>query len=428
MQVELTINDTYIPYIDNQSETQIYYGGAGSGKSRFVVGQRTVLDLIKGGRNYLACRKVQKSIRKSMFNEIEGVIDSAGLRSYFQTNKTEMSITCKLNDYQILFTGLDNPIQLQGVKPKRGVITDLLIDEATELEIDDLKILSKRLRGESDSGNIVKRKTLLFNPILQSHFIYNEFFKSVLWTDTQTEYTSPELSILKTWYIHNRFLTQQDIDALENEKDEYYYNVYTLGNWGALGDVIFRNFLIADLNDKKDPYYLPENQRTNLRRGGDFGFSKDPAAFGVSHYDKKRKTIYFFKELYEVGLTNDILAQRLKDMGEGTETSTWDSADPKSIQELVNHGINARGARKGKDSVLHGIQWLQQQKIVVHKDCVNMINELQQAHWKKDAGGNDFNPPRPSDKNNHLIDGSLRYAYENDMENSWWMSGVDNND
>jgi len=104
-------------------------------------------------------------------------------------------------------------------------------------------------------------------------------------------------------------MTQQDIDGLLNETDEYYRDVYAFGNWGVLGDVIFKNWRVEDLS-----VTLPEAQRTNRRNGLDFGFSSDPAAVGVTHYDKMRKTIYFYKELYETGLTNDILSERVKDM------------------------------------------------------------------------------------------------------------------
>lgn len=405
---QLVINDIYIPHLDNMADTQIFYGGAGSGKSVFL-SQRPVLDILKGNRNYLICRKVQNSIRKSVFNEIEAVIDGAGLRQYFTTNKTEMSITCH-NGYQILFAGLDNPLSLQGVKPKKGVITDLWVDEATEISADDLKILSKRLRGGDEK--IKKRKIFSFNPILRSHWLFEEYFASIGWADDQTEYNTPELTIQKTWYIHNKFLTQQDIDSLLNEKDEYYRQVYAFGNWGILGGVIFTNWRVEDLSEM-------QAQFTNTRRGGDFGFSQDPAAFGVSHYDTKKQTIYFYKELYETGLTNDILAQRIKDMGEAEDVSVWDSSEPKSIRELQNNGVNAVGAVKGKDSVNFGIDWLKQQTIIVDKSCINMQNELSQYHWKKDAGGNALKIP--VDRNNHLIDGGLRYAYEGDMQENWYM-------
>lgn len=405
---DLVVNDVYIPYLDCMAETQIYYGGSGSGKSVFL-SQRPVIDLVKGGRNYLVCRKVQNSIRKSVFNEIESVIDNSGFRPYFTTNKTEMSITCK-NGYQILFAGLDNPLSLQGVKPKKGVITDLWVDEATEIERDDLKILSKRLRGGDE--NTKKRKMFSFNPILKNHWLYDEYFKSIGWTDEQTEYVTDEFTILKTWYIHNKYMTQQDIDNLLNEKDEYYKSVYAYGAWGVLGDVIFTNWRVEDLSEMAPQF-------TNRRHGLDFGFSSDPAAVVNTHYDTSRKTIYIYRELYENGLTNDVLAGRVTEMI-GNERIIADSSEPKSIQELNNHSVYAAGAIKGKDSVNFGIDWLKQQTIIVDKSCINMQNELSQYHWKKDAGGNSLKIP--VDKNNHLID-ALRYAYEGDMSQNWYMSG-----
>lgn len=402
-QLNLIVNDVYHPHLENMAEKQIFYGGAGSGKSVFL-SQRPVLDLLKGGRNYLVCRKVQNSIRKSVFNEIEGVIDGAGLRDYFSTNKTEMSITCNKTESQILFAGLDNPLALQGIKPKKGVITDLWVDEATEIDRDDYKIISKRLRGGDDA--IQKRKIFSFNPILQSHWIYDEFFAPIGWATDQTEYTAPDLSILKTWYIHNKFLTKQDIDGLLNEKDEYYRNVYTYGNWGILGDVIFTNWKIEDLSEMRDQF-------TERRYGLDFGFASHPAGISVSHYDKTRKRIYVFDELYETGLTNDLLAEEAVRMC-GRGQIIGDSAEPKSIAEMQRNGANIIGAKKGKDSITFGIDWLKQHEIIIDKTCVNHIKEFQQYQWKKDANGNTVTPPKPVDKNNHLID-ALRYAYENDM-------------
>jgi len=404
--MQLVINDIYIPHLDNESETQIFYGGAGSGKSRYL-SQRPLIDVLEKNRNYLICRKVQNTIRKSVFNEIEGVIDEAGLRPYFTTNKTEMAITAH-NGNQILFAGLDNPLALQGVRPKRGVITDLWVDEATEIDRDDYKVLSKRLRG-GDEG-VRKRKTFSFNPILQSHWIYEDFFASIGWATDQTEYKTPELSILKTWYIHNRFLTKQDIDSLLNERDEYYRNVYTFGQWGVLGDVIFTNWRIEDLSEMQDQF-------TNRRHGLDFGFAAHPAGISVSHYDKTRKIIYIFDELYETGLTNDLLSIEALRLC-GGERIIGDSAEPKSITEMQNHGVNISGAKKGQGSITHGIDWLKQHTIILDKKCVNHVKEFQQYQWKRDASGNTVSPPKPIDKNNHLID-ALRYAYEDDMSYTW---------
>jgi len=417
------INEAYLPHLDNNARVQIFFGGSSSGKSKFVVGQRTVYRLLKGGHNFLICRQTKTSIRGSVATEIAKVIAEWGLSELFTINKTDGTVTCK-NGYQAVFAGLDDVEKLKSITFKKGVLTDIIVEEATETEFDAIRQLMRRQRGKVLDG-VKKTITLLFNPILQSHWIYVQYFSKIGWAETQKEYQSERLFILKTTYKDNRFLEQDDIDDLENETDKYWYDVYTLGNWGILGDVIFTNWMVADLSSEEDQYYMPDEQRTNIRRGGDFGFSKDPAAFGVSHYDTKKKIIYFYKELYETGLTNDVLAGRLKDMGEANGISVWDSSEPKSIRELQNNGVNAIGARKGKDSVNFGIDWLKQQTIVVDKSCVNLQNELRQYHWKKDAGGNTTRVP--VDKHNHLIDGGLRYAYEIDMldgeselvENPW---------
>lgn len=398
------INDVYISYLKNTSRVQIYFGGASSGKSVFLA-QRDIIDVMKGGRNFLVCRQIGRTLRGSVVQEITKIIKEWGLSELFSVNKTDGTVTCS-NGYQIIFAGLDDVEKLKSVTPALGVFTDIRIDEATETNWASIKQLLKRQRG--GSKNTPKRLVLSFNPILKSHFLFSEYFSKLGWADDQKEYTSPALSILKTTYRDNKFLTPDDVYDLESETDEYYKSVYTDGNWGMLGGVIFTNWRVEDLSQMTDQF-------TNRRNGLDFGFSSDPAAVIVSHYDTMRKTIYVYKELYETGLTNDILSDRVKELI-ADERIVADSSEPKSIQELNNHSVYAAGAVKGKDSVNFGIDWLKQQTIIVDKGCINLQNELSQYHWKKDAGGNSLKVP--VDKNNHLID-ALRYAYEDDMSYTW---------
>ena len=402
---ETVFNEVYIPYLTDGTRTQILYGGSGSGKSVFLA-QRCVIDLMNGGRNYLILRAIAKTIRHSVFKEIDKLIKNWNLSSLFNINKSEMVITCS-NGYQAIFAGLDDVEKLKSITPEKGVITDVWIEEATETRHDDIKQLNKRMRGVdaySDDPGLPKRLTMSFNPIIKSHWIYNEYFSGIGWTDKQQIYQDDDLLILKTWYKHNRFLTEQDVTDLENEEDEYFYKVYTLGDWGVLGDVIFTSWEVVDLSERMDEF-------DNLRDGQDFGYASDPAAYIKSHYDKKHKVIYVLDELYQTGLDNEALADNIKGMV-GYRTVICDSAEPKSIDELKKYGIDARSALKGPDSVRHGIQWLQKHKIVVDRRCVNFINELEQYHWKKDKWGESL--PVPVDKHNHGID-ALRYAYSYDM-------------
>jgi len=402
MKIDVTIdkriiNDIYFEHLNNNKAIQIFYGGSASGKSVFLA-QRCIYDICNGGRNYLVVRNVQNTIKKSVFNELTKVIIQWQLTKYFKINKTDLSITC-VNGYQILFAGLDDVEKIKSITPTKGIITDIWVEEATETAKNDIKQLQRRLRGQTKFS---KRVTLSFNPIFKSHWIYETHF--INWDDNKTFYTDDNISILKTTYKDNKFLSKQDIALLENEDDKYYHDVYTLGNWGVLGNLIFKNWEMRDLTEEKLLF-------DNYKNGLDFGFSADPAALSRSHYDSKKSIIYITDDMFEREMTNDILAKELKKRI-GKEYIVCDSAEPKSIKELQRLGINALGAKKGKDSVNFGIDWLQRQLIVIDLKCQNAKNELQQYKWKEDKDGNVLKVP--VDKNNHFIDGT-RYAYEDEM-------------
>ena len=394
-----TFNTVYIPFMSCVVAVQILFGGSGSGKS-IAACQRCIFDVLGGERNYLCIRNVKATIKNSIFNELCKAIARYKLNAYFSINHSDLVITC-VNGCQILFAGLDDVAKVKSITPAFGVLTDILIEEATEIMQDDFRQLQRRLRGLS---KVIKRITMLFNPIWQEHWIFQVYFKN--WDDSKTLFDDGRLYILKTTYKDNlRFLEQGDIDILENETDKYYYDVYTLGNWGVLGNVIFKNWEVRDLTEERKIF-------DHYKNGLDFGFSSDPAAMVRTHYDKMRKTIYITDEIYMREMTNDILGKEVKELI-GNEYVTCDSAEPKSIQDFRRMDIRALAARKGKDSVNFGIDWLQRQKIVIDVHCQNAKNEFAQYKWKEDKDGNVMKVP--VEKNNHIID-ALRYAYEDEME------------
>lgn len=394
-------NPVYLKHqLANQNRYQIYYGGSSSGKS-YSLAQRTVLDVMKG-RNYLIVRNVQNTIRRSVYNEIVKAINSFKLGEYFQINKSELAITCTINDSQILFAGLDDPEKIKSVTPIKGVITDVWVEEATETDYKAVKQLDKRLRGRS---KFKKRLTLSFNPILQDHWLYTEYFG--IWDDGKQYAEKDDVSILKTTYKDNRFLTADDIAALENETDSYYHNVYTLGNWGVLGAVIFKNWRVEDLSDIRKTF-------DKIRHGLDFGFANDPNALIDTHYDKSRKRLFLFGEEYTSDLTNDEIAEIVKPHV-GSRVVTCDSSEPKTIKELRLRKINAIGAKKGPGSVEAGIRFLQGLEIIICTSCPNAKAEFSKYKWREDKNGNVL--PVPVDKDNHLID-AIRYALEDEIGGS----------
>lgn len=375
---------------------QIFFGGSSSGKSYFIC-QKIVLDNLNGA-NWLICRNVANTIRKSTFNEIKKAISNMGLTKYYRIQGSDMVITNTLNGRQILFAGLDDPEKIKSITPADDVLHRVFIEEATEVKRDAIMQLKKRLRGRSD---ISKHILLAFNPILKSHFIYRDYFGG--WQDDKNIYEDRDLLIVKTTYKDNLFLTTEDKRLLEDETDPYFYNVYTLGNWGILGHVIFKNWRVEDLSDR-----IP--QFDNIRCGLDFGWI-DETAMVKLHLDKRQKKIYIFGEIYQQYMTDDELLKTAKKFI-GNEYVICDSSAPKTIDFLANNGVKAVGAVKGADSIIRGIRWLQGYEIIVDVNCPFTKQELELYHWTEDRNGNVLE--KPVDAQNHLLD-SLRYACEDDI-------------
>jgi len=407
-------NPIYKKHIFNQAQRQVFFGGSSAGKSKFIP-QRAILDILQGGRNYMFCRQVARTLRGSCYNEIVKTIQEWKIEDRFRITKSPMEITCD-NGYQITFQGLDDVEKVKSITPAKGILTDIVIEEATETAVDTYKQLERRMRGVdiAQAEQVTKRITLLFNPILRSSWIYKEFFADINWQDDQTFYQRQGLTIQHATHKDNMFLTQEDRDVLENETDQYYYDVYTLGKWGTLEALIFKPLMteeqssgwkVLDFTDQIPSF-------DNIRHGLDFGFATDPLAYNGMHYDKRRSSLYIFREFRAIEMSDLELSENLKPViGDGI--ITCDSAEPKSIKALKEHGINARGAKKGPDSVRFGIKWLRSLKIFIMPELIHTRQEFELYHWKKNRATGEITT-NPSDKNNHHID-DIRYANEQDM-------------
>lgn len=400
-------NAVYLPYLKSTIPIQIFFGGSSSGKSKFV-SQRWVLDMLKGDRNYLVVRNVANTLRSTCFMEARKSISEFKADDYFTINVSNLEITCNLNGRMTFFRGLDDPEKIKSITPRHGVITDLWLEEATEVVEAAFNQLVLRMRGPA---GIAKRITMTFNPISSQHWIKRRFFEGF----TKKKLVTDGRLILKTTHLDNNYLDDEDHDRIEAFKDvdDFYYRVYALGEWGVLGDVVYKNWTMEDLSER-------EFNGAQWRNGLDFGYSGDPAAFTRS--TKKGKTIYVPVTFYRKKLTNPALAEAILPLVEPGEVVWCDSAEPKSIQELRECGVNAQPVRKrrfvGKlsasksSSILHGIQWLQQHKIVSDIRNQEFNNELGIYQWAKDKWGESL--PVPVDKHNHGLD-AIRYSYENEM-------------
>lgn len=220
-------NESFYPYLENDSRYLIMYGGAGSGKS-FFIDQRYIYKMLcKDMCNLLVVRKTGKSNRDSTFALFKQVITKWRLRKYFKINESDLRIKCLLNDNEIVFAGLDDVEKLKSITFSKGELTDIWIEEASEIQESDFNQLDVRLRGIGTKKQIV----ISFNPIDINHWLKKRFFDKKL----------DNVTIFHSTYKDNRFLDEDYKKLLESYKDtdEYYYNVYCLGQWGVLGKTVF---------------------------------------------------------------------------------------------------------------------------------------------------------------------------------------------
>ena len=389
MIVNLKINDVYLRYLGRYTNrTEVYYGGAGSGKSVFVA-QKIVIKALKGKRKVLVIRKVARTQKESCFTVIKDVLSSLNILDKCTINKSTLDITLP-NGSVFLFKGMDDSEKIKSI----ANITDIWIEEATELNLDDFTQLNLRLRASVPNLQMI----LSFNPVSKANWCYQTFFAK-----------KTDAFVLKTTYKDNKFLPRAYIESLEKmiETNYTYYKIYALGEFCSLDKLIYTNW-------EEKEFYVQELISTKkfiTLTGLDFGFTNDPTALVVSLCDTNSKELYIFDEYGNVGMTNPEIAEVLKSMGYSKNIIMADSAEQKSIEEIRRAGITKiKACKKSPDSVKHGIQQLQQYKIYVHPKCVGVITELQNYSWKKDKQTGEY-INEAVDQFNHYLD-ALRYSMQ----------------
>ena len=213
---------------------------------------------------------------------------------------------------------------------------------------------------------------------------------------------------MTTNYLCNEWLDEADKRVFETMKRQNprRYRVAGLGDWGIVDGLIYENWR----EEAFDPGEISPREGVVSAFGLDFGYSNDPSALFCGLVSAREKTIWVFDELYEKGLTNRAIYERIARMGYGKERIKADCAEPKSIDELREMGLpRIRAARKGKDSVNNGIQYIQDYEIIIHPKCVNFLTEISNYTWEEDKLGAKTN--RPMDDFNHLMD-AMRYGLE----------------
>lgn len=380
-------NDIYFPrLLDYKNRYEVYYGGAGSGKSVFIC-QKLIVKACARRRKVLVIRKYGTTLKDSVYDLFLTTLSKWGLLPYCKVNKSTFSITMP-NGSMFLFKGMDDSEKIKSITD----ITDIWVEEATELSADEFTQLDLRLRALVDDLQIF----LSFNPVSKVNWVYVKWF-----ADGSKMYENT--LILHTTYKHNRFLPASYIEALEEkQRTNYnYYKIYALGEFCTLDKLIFTNW--------KTEVFDHTKLKGELLIGLDFGFVNDTSALVASlMVDKK---IYIFKEWGDTGKTNQELADIIKYLGFSKSVIMADAAEQKSIEEIRRAGVTRiKPCKKGADSIIYGIQKLQNYEIIVHPSCSGIITEFENYAWQKDKLSGEY-VNKPVDKYNHYID-ALRYSLQ----------------
>lgn len=348
--------------------------------------------------NALVVRKTYRTLLDSCFAQLKWAVNRLGVKDYFDFKLSPLEIIYKPTGQKILFRGLDDPLKVTSVTVDVGSLCFLWIEEAYEIMSEsDFDMLDESIRGEVPKGHF-KQITLTFNPWNERHWIKGRFFDKL----------DKDVLAITTNYTCNEWLDRSDLNVFERMKENNprRYQVAGLGNWGIVDGLIYENF-------EERQFTLEDVKDYKTVAGLDFGYTNDPTAFFIGFLDKKDSILYVWDEMYSKGFSNKKIYENIKNMGYSKEKITGDSAEPKSIDELKGYGLRIKGAKKGKDSILNGIQWIQDLKIIIHPRCNNFLTEISNYQWDKDKFGKALN--RPIDDFNHLLD-AMRYALEDDIQ------------
>ena len=372
--------------LDYSHRWEVYMGSAGSSKSYFIT-QKIIVRCLREPIKVLVCRRYGTTIRNTCFSLFKRILTKWGLANYVKIRESDFRITFP-NGSEIIFTGLDEETKLLSLDG----IGCIFIEEVFEVSRSIVEQLNIRLRGETANKQIL----MAFNPISKHHWLFDF-----------CEVNPPESFLyIHSNYKDNPFLDEENRKILEEMKvrNPQKYRIYGEGQWGIDADgLVFQNWKVEDFNHA--------DIKGQLMVGLDFGFVNDISALGASLVDEENKRIYIFKEYGDTNKTNADLINIITALGFSKSVIIADSSEPKSIAEIKKGGIQKiKPCTKGADSIIHGIQKLQNYEIIIHPSCLGIITEFENYTWQKDKNTDTY-INKPIDDFNHYID-ALRYSLQ----------------
>lgn len=367
MEIKVQANRSFAEVNRSKKRYIVMMGSAGSGKS-VDTAQNYILRLTNDkGRNLVCIRKSDVTNRDSTYAELTAAIYRMGFDKLWTIRQSPLQLTCR-NGNQIIFRGVNDDRQREKLKSitfQKGKLTDVWIEEATELTQADLEIIDDRLRGQLPPGLFYQIR-LTFNPVSKEHWIKKVFF----------DRPDPNVLTHHSTYLDNRFIDEAYHQRMMRRKeiDPEGYRIYGLGEWGELGGLILKNYTIEDFDRSHSNFDYVVNAQ-------DFGFNHANCILEVAFRDGN---LFVCRELYLFEHDTEEIIRKADGMFDKKIRMWCDSAEPDRIRMWQKAGYRASAVKKGNGSVKAQIDYLKQRKIVIHPSCVNTIKEINQWKWQKD--------------------------------------------
>ena len=345
--------------------------------------------------NALVVRQVYNTHRDSTYSDLQWAVNRLKVSHLWKFSKSSLWVEYMPTGQRIMFRGCDNAMSITSISVPKGVLNICWFEEFFQINEDDFNKIDMSIRGELPPGYFF-RIIGTFNPWSDKHFSKKRFF------DDPDEMTYS----FTTNYMVNEWNGPETIKLFENMKkrNPRRYRIEGLGEWGISEGLVYDNWEVSNFNLKD----IPNSQDFILCYGADFGFN-DPTTILSIAVDEENKYIYIYSELYKKYMTPDDIEKMIKDNNLQKCRIIADCSRPEIISQLNRKGCNVVACKKGKDSILTGIQFIQDYKIIVHPSCTHVQEELSLYCWDKDKLGNKLD--KPEDTNNHTLD-ALRYSLE----------------
>lgn len=392
------IGKGYKTFWNFKGRYRVIKGGRGSKKST-TTAQWIIYNMMKYPKaNTLVIRRVFNTHKDSTYTQLKWAANNLGVSHLWHFSKSPLEATYIPTGQKILFRGLDDPMSITSITVEYGYLCWAWFEEAFQvMNEDDFNKVDMSIRGELPPGYF-KQITLSFNPWSEKHWLKKRFF------DVEND---SNILAITTNYKCNEWLGPDDRALFEQMKknNPRRYKIEGLGEWGIAEGLVYDNSYIQEFNIEE----ISKRPGIESIFGLDFGYTNDPTAFIGCLVDEKTKELFIFDEHYQKAMSNTDIVNMIKYKGYSKETIIADSAEPKSIDDIKRKGVKRiKAAAKGRDSILNGIQNIQDYKIYVLPKCENTIVELNNYVWDVKEG-QILN--KPIDDYNHLMD-ALRYAFE----------------